>query len=418
MKTIVQKFGGSSLANAERIRAVAERIDRSRARAQGLVVVVSAMGDTTDDLIQLARQVTSEPDPREMDLLLSTGELISCTLLAMALRQRGCSAISLTGAQAGIRTDAIHSKARIAEIEPTRVLHELEAGRVVIVAGFQGITEEDDVTTLGRGGSDTTAVALAAILGASVCEIYTDVDGVFTADPRVEGRARQLAEISYEEMLELAQQGARVMHPRAVELGSVYGIPILVASSFNDHAGTLIHNLPEEGTAEAEAMEIRNKVQGIAHDTNVAKVTVVGVPDQPGTASGIFRPLAEANISVDVIVQNTSLEGFTDLSFTVAGGDLARTLQLVESAAKQAGARCVVGAADLAKVSIVGSGIHSAPGYAARMFQALAASGINIDMITTSEIRITCIISAAQVAEAVRTLHETFRLEQPELARS
>ena len=418
MKTIVQKFGGSSLANAERIRAVAERIDRSRARAQGLVVVVSAMGDTTDDLIQLARQVTSEPDPREMDLLLSTGELISCTLLAMALRQRGCSAISLTGAQAGIRTDAIHSKARIAEIEPTRVLHELEAGRVVIVAGFQGITEEDDVTTLGRGGSDTTAVALAAILGASVCEIYTDVDGVFTADPRVEGRARQLAEISYEEMLELAQQGARVMHPRAVELGSVYGIPILVASSFNDHAGTLIHNLPEEGTAEAEAMEIRNKVQGIAHDTNVAKVTVVAVPDQPGTASGIFRPLAEANISVDVIVQNTSLEGFTDLSFTVAGGDLARTLQLVESAAKQAGARRVVGAADLAKVSIVGSGIHSAPGYAARMFQALAASGINIDMITTSEIRITCIISAAQVAEAVRTLHETFRLEQPELARS
>jgi aspartate kinase len=336
----------------------------------------------------------------------------------MALRQRGCPAISLTGAQAGIRTDAIHSKARIAEIEPTRVLHELEAGRVVIVAGFQGITDEDDVTTLGRGGSDTTAVALAAILGASVCEIYTDVDGVFTADPRVESRARQLVEISYEEMLELAQQGARVMHPRAVELGSVYGIPILVASSFNDHAGTLIHNLPEEGTAEAEAMEIRNKVQGIAHDTNVAKVTVVGVPDQPGTASGIFRPLAEANISVDVIVQNTSLEGCTDLSFTVAGGDLARTLQLVESAAKQAGARRVVGAADLAKVSIVGSGIHSAPGYAARMFQALAASGINIDMITTSEIRITCIISAAQVAEAVRTLHETFRLEQPELARS
>lgn len=426
VRPIVQKYGGSSLATADRIKAVAERIAASWERSDGLVVVVSAMGDTTDDLIQLARQVSDDPDDREMDLLLSTGELISCTLVAMALRARGCPSVSLTGAQAGIRTDATHSRARIAAVEPARVQRELAAGRVVIVAGFQGVTDEHDVTTLGRGGSDTTAVALAAILRARVCEIYTDVEGVYTADPRLEPRARKLAEINYEEMLELAQQGARVMHPRAVELGSVYDIPILVASSFADRPGTLIHDVPLVGAVEVgvapnedpdggAAVEIRNKVRGIAHDTNVAKVTVVGVPDRPGIAGSLFRPLAEASISVDVIVQNTSLEGVTDLSFTVTREDLPRTIRLIETAAAEAGARKVVGSAGLAKVSIVGTGIHSAPGYAARMFEALSSQGINIDMITTSEIRITCIVADDRVADAVRALHEAFSLEQPDL---
>ena len=415
MGVIVQKYGGSSLASAERIRAVAERIVASRRRADGLVVVVSAMGDTTDELLQLARQVVDEPDDREMDLLLSTGELISCTLVTMALRARDCPAISLTGAQAGIRTDANHSRARIIAVDPSRLRRELAAGKVVIVAGFQGITDEFDITTLGRGGSDTTAVALAAILRAEVCEIYTDVDGVFTADPRLEPRARQLAEIDYDEMLELAQQGARVMHPRAVELGSVYRIPILVASSFDSRPGTLIHGITDAGQDRGQAMEIRNKVRGIAHDTNVAKITVVGVPDRPGIASALFRPLAEASISVDVIVQNASLEGVTDLSFTVARTDLPRALRLVEPVAATVGARKVVSATDLAKVSIVGTGIHSAPGYAMRMFQALAERGVNIEMITTSEIRITCIVGADRVVDAVQALHEAFRLEQPDL---
>jgi len=420
--TIVQKYGGSSLASAERIRAVADRVARRRQVEEHIVVVVSAMGDTTDGLIQLARQVTDDPDDREMDLLLSTGELISCTLMAMALRARGVPAISLSGGQAGIQTDATHSRARIVAVDSGRLKRELDAGRIVIVAGFQGVTEAADVTTLGRGGSDTTAVALAAILRASVCEIYTDVDGVYTADPRIEPRARRLLEIDYEEMLELAQQGARVMHPRAVELGSVYGIPILVASSYRDRPGTLIHRIDEptdrasasEGTG-GTAVEDRNKVSGIAHDHNVAKITIVGVPDRPGIATEIFQPLALASISVDVIVQNTGLAGVTDLSFTVAESDLQRALRLVEPIAEEVGARRVVGNKDLAKVSIVGTGIHSAPGYAARMFHALAERKINIDMITTSEIRITCIIAQEQVEDAVRALHGAFQLEQPDV---
>ena len=415
--TIVQKYGGSSLATAERIRVVADRVARRRQAEERIVVVVSAMGDTTDDLIELARQVTDEPDDREMDLLLSTGELISSTLMAMALRARGVPAISLTGGQAGIRTDSTHSRARIVAVDAGRLKRELDAGRVVIVAGFQGVTEHADVTTLGRGGSDTTAVALAAILEAGVCEIYTDVDGVFTADPRIVPTARQLREIDYEEMLELAQQGARVMHPRAVELGSVYGIPILVASSYRDRPGTLIRRIVELecGGTGGTAVEVRNKVSGIAHDTNVAKITVVGVPDRPGIATEIFQPLARASISVDVIVQNTGLAGVTDLSFTVAESDLARAIRLVEPVAEEVGARRVVGNKDLAKVSIVGSGIHSAPGYAARMFQALAERKVNIDMITTSEIRITCIIAEEQVEDAVRALHGAFQLEQPDV---
>jgi aspartate kinase len=407
MGILVQKYGGSSLANAERIRAVATRIAASREGARPIVVVVSAMGDTTDDLINLAYQLADEPDNREMGLLLSTGELISCTLLAMTLRHLGHDAISLTGAQAGIKTDASYSRARIIAVDPSRVHRELAAGRIVVVAGYQGITEEFDITVLGRGGSDTTAVAMAAILEADLCEIYTDVDGVYTADPRVEPRATKLDEISYEEMLELAQHGAKVMHSRAVELGSLFGVPIMVRSSFNERPGTLIHG--------GAAVELHNKVRGIAHDSDVAKITVVGVPDHPGIAAALFQPLAAANISVDVIVQNTSIHGFTDLSFTVGRADLNQALRLVQPVAQHMTATEVVSSESLAKVSIVGTGMQHAPGYAARMFRALADHQINIEMITTSEIRITCLVDATHVVEAVRALHEAFQLDRAEL---
>ncbi len=407
MGILVQKYGGSSLASAERIRAVAERVIASHRADQPIVVVVSAMGDTTDDLIKLAQQLADEPDDRELDLLLSTGETISCTLLAMTLRHMGHDAISLTGAQAGIKTDTSYSRARIVSVDPSRIQRELAAGRIVVVAGFQGINEDFDITTLGRGGSDTTAVALAAILKSDLCEIYTDVDGVYTADPRIEPRARKLTEISYEEMLELAHYGARVMHSRAVELGSVYGVPIVVRSSFNQNPGTLIHG--------GMSMEVRNKVRGIAHDTDVAKITVLGVPDRPGIASSLFQPLAEANINVDVIVQNTSIHGVTDLSFTVSRTDVNRAMRIVEPIAREIQAADVVSASDLAKVSIVGTGMQHAPGYAARMFKALSDRQINIEMITTSEIRITCLIDAARVADAVQGLHEAFRLDQADL---
>lgn len=405
-EVVVQKYGGSSVATAERIKAVAARI-RARRRAQPyLVVVVSAMGDTTDELIAMARTVCDEPSAREMDLLLSTGELVSCTLMAMALRQLGCEAVALTGAQAGIQTDALHSRARIVAVDPKRILRELKRGNVVIVAGFQGITADMDVTTLGRGGSDTTAVALAAALGARCCEIYTDVEGVFTADPRVVPSARKLDEISYEEMLELAQQGARVMHPRAVELGEIYQLPILVRSSFNDKPGTLIHG--------AVSVEYRNKVRGIAHDLDVAKISVIRVPDRPGVAFRLFAPLAQAGISVDTIVQNTGHDGNTDLSFTVSRNDYRRAVEIVEPAAREVGAEGLVTDDELGKVSIVGTGIQHAPGYAARMFGALAEQGINIEMITTSDIRITCVVRRGQVEKAVRALHAAFELEKPE----
>jgi aspartate kinase len=404
MNVLVQKYGGTSVAGAERIRAVAERVAASRADDRGIVVVVSAMGKTTDELIALARSVTPDPEPRELDLLLSTGETVSATLLAMALRARGCPAVSLTAGQAGIRTNAWFTRARITSIHPERLERELRAGNVAIVTGFQGITDEADVTTLGRGGSDTTAVALACALGAERCEIYTDVNGVYTADPRVVPQARCIPRIAYEEMLELAQQGAKVMHPRAVELGQVYNMPILVLSSFAPGAGTLI--------AAGDTVEIRRRVQGIAHDTDVAKISLAGVPDRPGIAYAIFAPLAEAGVSVDVIVQTASFEGVTDLSFTVARGDLQRAVALVEQAAESIHASKLASASDLAKVSIVGTGIQSAPGYAARMFGILSEAGINIDMITTSDIRITCVVPRDDVQRAVQALHAGFELDK------
>jgi aspartate kinase len=362
------------------------------------------MGNTTDDLIKLAAEITSLPDPREMDMLLSTGEIVSCTLLAMALKEMGYTAISLSGAQAGIRTNAEYRNARITSVDPSRVIQELKEGRIVIVAGFQGITPDMDVTTMGRGASDLTAIALAAKLGAKVCERYTDTEGVFTADPRIIPEAQRLSEIGFEEMLELATYGSKVLHPRAVELGNVFNVPILVASSFNDKPGTLIHGGP--------FMEIRNKVRSIAHDLDVAKITVVGVPDRPGIAASIFEPLAADGISVDTIVQNASINNITDLTFTVAHSQLERAMEVVEPIAKSIGARECVSDTKLGKVSIIGIGMQNTPGYASRMFRTLSDKGINIQLITTSEIRITCIIEESRVIEAVHALHQAFELEK------
>ena len=406
MALIVQKYGGSSVADAERIKSVAQRIAATKAQGNQVVVIVSAMGDTTDELVELAYQVAREPGARELDVLLSTGEIVSSTLLAMALKSLGYGAISLSGAQAGIQTDAVYNRARILKVEPRRVVEDLEKGNIVIVAGFQGITEEKNVTTLGRGGSDTTAVALAVSLKAEVCQLYTDVKGVYTADPHLVPEARPLAEISYEETLEMASYGAKVLHPRAVELGELYKIPILVASSFSESPGTLIHG--------GMSMEVRNKVTSITHDLDVAKVTIIGVPDRTGIAASIFEPLTSADISVDTIVQNASISGITDLTFTVAKGDLTRAMRVIKPVAESIGARECVSDAKLGKISIIGTGMQNSPGYAARMFSALSERGINIQLITTSEIRITCIISEIKVEEAVRVLHRTFELEQAE----
>ena len=340
-----------------------------------------------------------------MDILLSTGELVSCTLLTMAIRALGYDAISLSGLQAGIRTDTTYGKARIASVDTARVRQELKEGKLVIIAGFQGVTETLDVTTLGRGGSDTTAVALAAALGAWRCEVYTDVEGIYTADPRVVPDARKVNEIGYEEMLELASYGAK-MHPRSIELGAVYDVPIYVSSSFSDSAGTLIHSGAEK------TMEQRVKVTGITYDLNVAKITLQGVPDRPGIAATVFEPLAQVGISVDTIVQNASVEKLTDVSFTVARTDLENAVDVVEPISISIGSQALTINDTLSKLSIIGSGMQNAPGYAARMFRALADDHVNIDMITTSEIRITCIISENRVFDAVRTLHRAFQLEK------
>ena len=404
---VVQKYGGSSVADADRIKRVARRIARERAAGHDLVVAVSAMGDTTDELLGLAAAITDEPDPRELDVLLSTGEHQAATLLSMALHGLGVAAISLTGPQAGITTDGRYGKARIAGVEPARIRAEIEAGKVVIVAGFQGRgSVQDEITTLGRGGTDTTAVALAIALRAGRCQIFTDVRGIYTADPRLVPSARQLPVIGYEEMLELAHQGAQVMQVRAVELAWVNDVVIEVLSSFEDAPGTLIREDP--------LVEQRNKVRGLAHDRNVAKVTIVDVPDRPGVARAIFEPLAEAGVNIDMIVQNVGHGGSTDLSFTVPRVELARGKKVLEPLVRELGARELTTDASVGKVSIVGAGLHNAPGYAARMFGVLADAGVNIEMISTSEVRITCIIAEAELETALRALHDAFELERPE----
>ena len=405
MALLVHKYGGSSVADAEKIKRVAERVINAKISGNDVVVVVSAMGDSTDELIDLAHTVSTDPEPREMDLLLSTGELVSCTLLSMAIKSMGHDSVSLTGNQAGIVTDTMYGHARISRVDSDRIRDELEKGQITVVAGFQGMTEGQDITTLGRGGSDTTAVALAAALNADRCDIYTDVEGIYTADPRIVPKARKMAEIGYQEMLELASYGAK-MHPRSIELGSVYQVPIYVASSFSDQPGTLIHKGPDE-----DNMEDRIKVTGIAYQSNIAKVTVRAVPDRPGMAAELFEPLSAVGISVDTIVQNTSVERLTDISFTVDRSDLQKTLRELESVTNEMGAGEVVTDPTLASISVVGSGMQNTPGYASRMFRVLSEARINIEMITTSEIRISCIIAEAQVPEAVRLLHSGFDLD-------
>ncbi len=407
MALVVQKYGGSSLADADKIKNVSERIARAKEDGNRVVAVVSAMGDTTDDLIELAGQVADSPDLRELDVLLSTGELRSCALVAMRLNSLGYPAISLSGAQAGIRTDSQYGMAKISSLEPQRIMDELDDGMIVVVAGFQGITPGMDTTTLGRGASDLTAIALAAGLGAVRCEVYTDVEGIYTADPRLVPKAAKLDEISFEEMLELASYGAK-MNPRSIELGMVYDTPILVASSFSDVSGTLIHG---DADMNKNVGEMRNRVSGIATDTNVAKITLQGVKDRPGIAASLFEPLADVGISVDVIVQNASVGGTTDLTFTVKRDDLSRASEVVQRVAEDLGSTGLVTALGLAKVSVVGTGMQDAPGYASTMFRTLADEGINIEMITTSEIRITCLVSEDAVGPASRALHTAFDLD-------
>jgi aspartate kinase len=402
MRLLVQKYGGSSLKNVDRINAVAERVSLA-ARRNPLVVVVSAMGDTTDDLVALARQVSARPDRREIDMLLATGEQVSASLLAMALHERGCPAISLAGWQAGIRTDSSFSTARIREVNAERIRHELAAGRVVIVTGFQGLAGDtgwDEVTTLGRGGSDATAVALAAGLEAESCEIYTDVAGIYTADPRIVPEARKLPEITYEEMLELAQYGAQVMMPRSVELAQLWKVQLEVRSSYSGEAGTRIG-----GT-----MEYANRVAGVAHQANVAKITFVALADRPGVAQTIFSALAARHVHGDLIVQNIGHHGRTDLSFTVPEGDLEVALEVAEGVRVQVDAQQVTAKGGMAKVSVVGAGLSSTLEYASAMFGTLGELGINIDMISTSGIRITCVIDGSRVQDAVRGLHAAFQL--------
>ena len=410
MPVIVQKYGGSSLATPELIRSVASRICSAHDSGNSVIATVSAMGDSTDDLLSIASQVSGMPDLRELDVLLSTGELQSCALVAMALKDMGKNAVSLSGAQAGIRTDSSYGKAKIADIDTSRILGELGSGNIVIVAGFQGVTNDSDITTLGRGASDLTAVALAAGLNADRCEIYTDVDGIYTADPRLVSKAQKITTIGFEEMLELASYGAK-MNPRSIELGMVYQVPILVASSFNDKPGTLIHDGENMDT---KVGEIRNRVRGIATDRDVAKITVFSGVDRPGIAAALFDPLAESDISVDVIVQNASVSGTTDLTFTVKQSDVDRAMKVVEEVANELGTTNVGKTENLAKISIVGTGMQDSPGYASNMFRSLAQADINIEMITTSEIRITCIIGSDHVAKAAEVLHGAFELEKSE----
>jgi len=402
MALIVQKYGGTSVADAPRIRHVADRVVATKQAGNDVVVVVSAMGETTDDLVALANRVSADPPPRELDMLLTAGERISMALLAMAIADRGVTAKSFTGSQAGIITDTLHGKARILDVRAGRISEALSQGHVVIVAGFQGVSTDHDVTTLGRGGSDTTAVALAAALGAWSCEIYTDVDGVYTADPRLVPQARKLHVVSYEEMLEMAASGARVLMLRCVEYARRYGIPVHVRSSFTEASGTWVRE-------EDERME-KAIISGVPHDTSEAKVTIIRVPDRPGIAARIMRGVAEHGINVDMIVQNVSHGGTTDISFTVPKSDLSSAMVVLEKLASEVAAAEVVADSDIAKVSLVGAGMRSNPGVAAAMFEALADAGVNIEMISTSTIRVSCVIRSADVATAVRAIHDRFHL--------
>ncbi len=405
MALYVHKYGGTSVGTIERIEHVAENVIRARQRGEDIVVVVSAMSGETNRLVALAKQAQASPDPREMDVLLSTGEQVTIALLAMALQARGCDATSYTGGQVAIVTDAAHTKARILDIDTQRVRADLTAGKVVVVAGFQGVTETGDITTLGRGGSDTTAVALAAALKADECLIYTDVDGVYTTDPRVEPKARRLDRITFEEMLEMASLGSKVLQIRSVEFAGKYNVPLRVLSSFKEGAGTLI-------SYEDDSME-KPLISGIAFNRDEAKLTVLGVPDRPGIASRILGPVADANIEVDMIVQNVSEDGTTNFTFTVNRSDYAKALTILQATSQALDAREVHGDDSIVKVSIVGVGMRSHAGIAAKMFDTLAREGINIQMISTSEIKISVVLNEKYLELAVRSLHDAFDLEKP-----
>ncbi|HLE42724.1 MAG TPA: aspartate kinase [Methylomirabilota bacterium] len=402
MGLYVQKYGGSSVADTEKIKGVARRVVETAKAGHRVVVVVSAMGKTTDGLIRLAHEITAAPNEREMDMLLATGEQVSIALLAMAIEILGHPARSFTGEQAGIRTDAAHTRARILGIDADKVRRALDEGHVAIVAGFQGVTGEDDITTLGRGGSDLTAVALAAALRADVCEIYTDVDGVYTADPNIVPDARKLARVSYDEMLEMASLGAKVLQSRSVEFAKKYGVPVHVRSTFKSDPGTLV-------TMEDPHME-SVLVTGVTHDRGQAKVSILRVPDRPGIAAQVFGGVAERGIVVDMIVQNISRDGYTDISFTLPRTDRDRAVAVLSEVARRIGAEGVAHDDRIAKVSIVGVGMRSHSGVAARMFQTLSREGINIQMISTSEIAVSCVIEDKYTELAVRALHDAFEL--------
>jgi len=406
MGIIVQKYGGSSVADAEKIKHVANRIVRTKEQGHDVVVVVSAMGKTTDELIALAKSISPNPPEREMDMLLATGEQVSIALVAMAIHELGHEAISLTGPQVGIITDSSFSKARIRHVNTDRIMESLRQGKIVVVAGFQGVTMDGHITTLGRGGSDTTAVALAAALGASVCDIFTDVDGVYTADPRIVRDARRIDVISYEEMLELASLGAKVLHSRSVELARKFNVPLRVRSTFSDDEGTRV-------IGETKMME-DIVVSGVAADKNQAKISLIGVPDRPGVAAKVFQTLSANNINVDMIIQNASIEGITDMSFTVAETELHKAIEVVKGLKEELNFKGVVWDRNVAKVSAVGIGMRSHAGVAARMFKALADRGINIQMISTSEIKISCVIEKQFADQAVRAIHDAFELGKKE----
>ena len=407
MALIVQKFGGSSVATPERIKNVARRVGKTADAGNQVVVVVSAMGDTTDNLISLAKQITSHPSDREMDMLLSTGEQQSIALLAMALNEMGYHAVSLTGQQAGVKTDKAYSRAKILSIDPTRLDQELSKGNIIIVAGFQGTDEHGEVHTLGRGGSDTSAVALAIGLDADFCEIYTDVDGVYTSDPRIVKKARKLAEISFDEMLEMASLGAGVLQPRSVEVGKAFNMPICVRSSFNENEGTMVL-----GGKDMKQLENDVVVSGVAYDDDVLKVTVYNVPSVPGVAAKVFTALGEANVNVDMIIQSGAKDGRNDISFTTSMEDDGKIESILQPIMDEIGGGNIIVGNNVAKVSIIGAGMITNPGVAAKMFRVLSENEFNIQMIATSEIKVSCILNKEGAKDAVVALHTAFDLDE------
>jgi len=418
MEIIVRKYGGTSLDSIAKIKKIAETTKKSINEGKKIVLVVSAMGKSTDELLKKAKMLSSHPDTRELDLLMSSGEIVSSALMSIALQELGLKAISLTGFQAGIDTNSTFGEAQIVSIDNKRINNEINNGRVVVIAGFQGYNENFEITTLGRGGSDTTAVALAASLKADICEVYTDVEGIFTADPKIVKNAKKIDYLSYEDMLELANYGAK-MHPRSIELGLHYNMPIIIKSSFENGPGTIISNieklndLQKRGIILNKITENRNKVTGVTSEGNISKITLHNVPDKPGIAAKVFKPLSEAGINVDVIVQNISKNHKTDLTFTVKNEDLNHALIIVQNKSiKNINYENITSGSNYAKISIIGTGIQNSPGYAAKFFEALFESKVNIEMITTSDIRITCLINEKDINKAVNKVHDVFELFQ------